>query len=442
MNAFAGLACLSILSCSAALAAEKGPYTFPNGRQAGQIDKVACQLEIQGEMVHSDEGKEHSEKVSEVHKLTYREKTLAVAAGQQGSTKSARYYEEVDSRRRIGDEGGKLLLRNARRLIAAVTTGQSAVLFSPQGPLTQEELIAIDILGNSLLLDRFLPEKPVAIGESWKHSEMLVGQLLWLDEVGQCDVQSTLTEVTPDVARFKLSGKVLGIFKGSPSEIEIEAKYRYNRHRNRIDWLGMRIKEQRKCSLKTDGANVVARSQILVTPGEPIAELGDAALKNLSFEATPEQLATTLQGKEGDWEITCDRSWNLFNYLADKAEMHLFDGADIVAQCNISTLPKGDPANLVSLEDYQQELRTALDKNFGDFVKAGQWVTAAQYRLLRVEIRGTVSELPIRWIYYHVADPQGRQAVFVFVVEEKLYERLGEKDKKLVESFRFMEPQK
>ena len=56
--------------------------------------------------------------------------------------------------------------------------------------------------------------------------------------------------------------------------------------------------------------------------------------------------------------------------------------------------------------------------------------------------RGTVSEVPIRWIYYHVADQQGRQAVFAFVVEEKFYDRLGEKDQKLVDSFRFKEAEK
>jgi hypothetical protein len=263
-----------------------------------------------------------------------------------------------------------------------------------------------------------------------------------LDDVGQSDVQSTLTEVTADVARFKMSGKVLGIIKGVASEIEVEAKYRYDRHRNRIDWLGMLVKEQRKSSPKTDGVKVVARSQVLIAPRESSTELSAAALKNLSFEATPELLQTTLQAKQGDWEITYDRCWNLYHYLLDKAKMHLLDSGEIIAQCNLSTLPKTDPAKLVSLDDYQAELRTALDKSFGEFVKAGESVTSANYHLLRVEIRGTVSDLPIRWIYYHVADPQGRQAVFAVVVEEKLYDRLAERDKKLVESFRFTETKK
>ena len=443
MKALAGFACLPILLCNIVLAGDKESYKFPNGRQAGQIDKVTCQLEISGEILQLDNsGKEHAEKVSEVHKLSYGEKTLAVAADARKGAKAIRYYEEVDATKKIGDDGSKLPLRNDRKLIVADTTDQSAVLYSPLGPLTEDELVSIDILGNSLLLDRFLPDQPVAVGDRWKHTEKLMAQLLWLDDVGQSDVQSTLTEVTADVARFKMSGKVLGIIKGVSSEIEVEAKYRYDRHRNRIDWLGMLVKEQRKSSPKTDGVKVVARSQVLIAPRESSTELSAAALKNLSFEATPELLQTTLQAKQGDWEITYDRCWNLYHYLLDKAEMNLLDAGEIIAHCNLSTLPKTDPAKLVSLEDYQAELRTALDKSFGEFVKAGESVTSANYHLLRVEIRGTVSDLPIRWIYYHVADPQGRQAVFAVVVEEKLYDRLAERDKKLVDSFRFTEQQK
>ena len=105
-------------------------------------------------------GKEKADKVGEQHKLTYSEKTLAVAPG---GAKSARFYEEVDCWRKIGDEGQKLLLPDSRRLIGADTTDQIAALFSPAGPLTQDEQIAIDVLGNSLLLDGLLPDKPVAV---------------------------------------------------------------------------------------------------------------------------------------------------------------------------------------------------------------------------------------------------------------------------------------
>jgi hypothetical protein len=416
-------------------------FLFANGRRVGQIDKVTCQLEIGGEIVQFVDGKEKTDKVGESHKLIYSEKTLAIAPG---GAKSARFYHEVDCSRKIGDDGQKLLLPDSRRLIGADATGQIAALFSPAGPLTQDEQITIDVLGNSLLLDGLLPDKPVAIGESWKHSDRFIAQMLWLDNVGQCDVQSTLREVTADVARFKIAGKALGMFKGTPSEIEIEGNYRYDRRRNRIDWLGVLVKEQRKSSPKAEGARVVARSQVLVIPRESCPELSDSALKNVSFETTPDSLRTAYQAKHDNWAIAFDRCWNMYHDVADAVEMHLLDQGDIVAQCKISALPKTDPAKLVSLEAYQRELRAALEqvKSFEAVVDSTESRTTDDYRILRVEIRGAASDLPMRWIYYHLADPQGRQAVFAIVVEEKLYDRLAQKDKALVQAFRFTETRK
>ena len=43
----------------------------------------------------------------------------------------------------------------------------------------------------------------------------------------------------------------------------------------------------------------------------------------------------------------------------------------------------------------------------------------------------------MRWIYYLVAEPQGRQAAFTFTVEQKLVERFADADKPIVQSLRF-----
>ena len=64
-----------------------------------------------------------------------------------------------------------------------------------------------DVLANSLLLEQFLPNKPAAIGQSWKHGEKLMAMFLGLGAVTQCDVQSTLKEVTATVARFEIRAR-------------------------------------------------------------------------------------------------------------------------------------------------------------------------------------------------------------------------------------------
>ena len=58
---------------------------------------------------------------------------------------------------------------------------------------------------------------------------------------------------------------------------------------------------------------------------------------------------------------------------------------------------------------------------------------------LRVTVKGTDHEIPVRWFYYLVSDPEGRQVTFSFRVEEKRLEAFGRADEQLVHSLRFVE---
>ena len=61
--------------------------------------------------------------------------------------------------------------------------------------------------------------------------------------------------------------------------------------------------------------------------------------------------------------------------------------------------------------------------------------------MLRVVVSGVAhgkpAEVPIRWIYYHLADRQGRQAAFTFTVEQELLDRFADADRPIVQSLRF-----
>ncbi len=49
------------------------------------------------------------------------------------------------------------------------------------------------------------------------------------------------------------------------------------------------------------------------------------------------------------------------------------------------------------------------------------------------------NEVPIRWIYYHVADEHGRQVALTFTVEQERLDRFAEADQAIVDSLRFAE---
>lgn len=350
---------------------------------------------------------------------------------------------------KIGEEGLlKPTLRPERRLIGVEIDSETATLFSPRGPLSRKELELIDVQGNSLLLDRFLPEKAVAVGESWKHSEGLMAALLGLDAVGRADVQSKLSKVTGTDARVEMSGRVDGAIYGVSTQIEIKAKYRFDLRSKRIDWFGLLVKEKRNSSRVTDGVDVVARLQIQILPKADSGQLTDAALKDLPLKPDADLRQLIYHSADGGWQLTCDRYWHVYRDRKDLAILRMIDRGEFVSQCNASSLPKLAPGKEVTLADFQDDLKRALGENFGEFVEAGQRANEANYRVYRVVIQGKArvdtegkpADLPMQWRYYLVTEEHGRQVVFAFTVESELVDQLNQADRKLVRLFRFADP--
>jgi hypothetical protein len=430
-------------------AAPKPPYSLRSQRKPGQTDRVVVVLDVGGETKFTDEGKPQREKMSVVCNLDYFEKNLEVHPEADGVVRSIRDYEKSSAMVKVGDGQFEPKLKREHRLIAVETARQSALLFSPLGNLTRDELDAIDIQANSVLLDRLLPEKPVAVGDTWPHSEQLLAALLGLDEVAKTTVQSTLKEVKEEGkgkdartwARFEITGRVEGAIYGVSTAIEIKGKYRFDMQTKRIDWLGMLVKEDREASFVTDGVDVVSRLQVTVIPAKEPASLADAALVKLALKPMPELTYLTYESKDDGWQCQYDRRWYIHHQRPKNtvAVLRLLDRGMLAGQCNLSSLARREPDKLVSLEEFQDDVRKALDKSFGEFVEAGQSANDANCRVYRVVVHGTSSDIAMRWIYYLVADPQGRQMAFTFAVEQSILDRFADADKPMVQSVQFGE---
>jgi hypothetical protein len=436
----------SVAAClpEATVAAEAAATTFQSGRKAGQTDRVVVRLEVGGETKFTDAGKPQREKMSVLCDLDYLEKTVEIAADADATWRSVRDYQKVSVDVKVGDGRFKPALEPRHCVIAVEAAKQSALLFSPGGSLTRDELDAIDIQANSLLLDRLLPEQPVAVGDRWEYAPEFLAGLLGLDEVSKSTVQSVLKEVADKVARFEFVGRVEGTVYGVSTAVDVKGRYRYDLRTKRIDWLGMLAKEDRPSSAVDDGVDVVSRLQIMVTPAKEPASLADSALAKLTLKPAPEAAQLTYQSPDGGWQCRHDRRWYVHHQRpkTPSAVLRLVDGGKAAGQCNLASLPDRDPTKLVSLDEFQEDVRRALGKNFGEFVEAGQFASEANYRVYRVAVQGTASEIAMRWIYYLVSDPRGRQVAFTFAVEQNQVDRFADADKPMVQSLRFADRRK
>lgn len=413
---------------------------FHSQRAVGSVDRVESALEVAGDLKVMEDNKPKRLKMSVVANLTYDERSLEVPAQPGGLWRSVRYYDKAAAALRVGDTASKPTLSDQRRLIAVAIEGPAVTLFCPHGPLTRDELDLIDLVGNSLLMDRLLPSGAVKVGDSWKLDSDLMAALLGLDAVSQAEVASTLLTVTEERARFEINGRVSGAVGGVSTEIELKAKYHFDRKANRVSWFGLLVRENRSIGHVGPGLEVIARLQVKIVPNASSAALADAAIAQLPLTPSPELTRLTYQSPQGGWQFLHERRWYVTADEASLAVLRLVDRGEFVAQCKVSSLPNAVPGKEVTLAAFQEDIKRGLGKSFKQFVEAGQSASDLDYRMYRVVVDGEASELPIRWIYYYVADKHGRQVVFAFTIEGRLLSAFGKADEQLLATLRLADP--
>ncbi len=416
-------------------------YLLQSGRQPGQIDRVQIVLEIAGDRLDPAGDQVQRLALSGSGNFAYDEKNLEVAATPEGHSRSVRYYDDARAVIKVADKSEKHSLPAARRLIAVDVDAGKATLFSPRGMLTSDELELIDITANTLLLDSLLPAKPVAVGQKWRPADKVLGMILQLDEVRRSQVECLLKEVTPAVARIELAGSLSGNFHGVPCQLDVEAKCRFDRQSNRIDWVAMRIDDKREPSGVVQGLDAVATWKIRISPKSESLWLTPRALADAPLAPSAELCRLLCQPAEAAWQLPHDRCWFLVEEHRDSVALRMMAGGANVAQCNVSSLAKVAVERLPTLEQFQGEVRQALGKSFSQFVEAGQLASQADYRIYRVVVKGEISDLPIQWHYYLVADKHGRQAALAFTVQEQDVEAFDKAGERLVRGLRFLDPQ-
>ena len=416
-------------------------YTFASQRQVGHLDHVNIVLEASGDvLVKSDTGeKPNREEVGISYRRDYEEKTLQLPTPTEKTLRGVRYYREASVTGKKGSVELNPTLRPESRLVAVEIAGGKETLFSPAGPFNWDELELVATVGESLFLDQLLPEKPVKIGDQWSISNDTIALLLGLEEITSNSVQMALSEVTPEVARFELNGQVEGRLYGAGSQFSLKGKCRFDRRTGRIDWFAMRFKQSRDIGVVEDGYDATFLVQTKITRLETSEKLSDAALAELSLKATDALTLIRYLHSRGGCQLTHDRSWFLVGATRDYDEFHRLDRGQDLGLCRISPEPQVDVAKLPNLEQFKEIVQKSLGERLGEFLELSQAETPAHLRILRVRAKGKDEEVPVRWFYYLVSDPEGREVTFSFRVEEKRLESFGRADEQLVHSLRFVE---
>ena len=308
-------------------------------------------------------------------------------------------------------------------------------LYCPNGPLTREQLDLIDVVGNSLLIDRLLPGDLVANGESWAHDASVIGPLLTLDTVAACEVKSVLDEYNASFAKIRLAGTVHGTADGAATELEVRAVYLFDRRSRRVTRLNLAVRERRSIGGATPGLDAVAKVQIELEPVANSPQLSDQVIAKAKVAArTPTPDLIYESGPLG-FRLKHDRKWFVTSQQREsvtlapcrprRPDRPMHDQR----RCRPSR-PAGKPRS----KNFQKDVIYSLGKSFGEMVSSRQWQNAAGHYCYELVARGLVEEVPVEWHYYLVAPESGDRISMAVTLEKPMVERIANADRELVES--------
>ena len=354
--------------------------------------------------------------------------------------RSIRYYLGAEAAIKVDKQANRSTLSDERRLVRAAVSQDHTTIGALHGHLTRQEQDLVDIPFNTLLLGKLLPAPAAAKGTTWKPADSIIAMLLGLDAVSRTDVENVLTAVKDDVGEIAISGALNGAIGGVATEIELKGKLHYDIPHHQPFALVLLIKEKRSVGHVSPGLDVVARLELQIAPVAETQQLSDAALAGieLATDGVPSPLAC--RSAEGGFSLLYEPRWRITREERDSVVMRLVDRGELVAQCNVSVLPKLTGTEPITIETFQTEVRQSLGKHFGRFERAAEKPTPGGLRMLNVIAMGAVEGLPITWNYYLLIDSQGRRAAISFTMENALADRFGEADRLIIDEFRFEEP--
>ena len=405
------------------LAMAEGPtYALVDGRRSGDLSQVKATLQVVGKL-HSPSETLHEVPLAASCQVSFQD--LFGAKAGQLSGASARQYDTAVAELRVGNhEESTQLPANLSTIVAAQR--EAAIEFvSPHGPLSRKELDTITLPGDALAVYRLLPGHPVAEGQQWKSDPEDLAMLLNLEHVGVNETKSELVKVENGLAQMRITGLVKGRASGVATELRITGDYRYDLKWQHINWLQLRINEQRDESRVAPGFAVDAELRMLIKPMRP----RDVApsLQNVGEISARDRLLRYESASAG-YRILHPRRWHLVDERPRHASWRIVEGDDIIAQCNAIRLKDMPAGKQLALEEFQSDIQKALGDQFGQFEAADQKQRDDGNQILRVAVRGVASEVPVCWVYYHIANQQGQCANLVFVMDVEEIKKLGKDD--------------
>jgi hypothetical protein len=277
---------------------------------------VGCRVDVAGSLTLPLEKGEQAPKtlkVSGTSALDYHERILAAGKDKQ-VTRTIRYYGKLDFQRKVGDQTQQSSLRPQVRRLVILREGHVEVPFSPDGPMTWNELdlIRTDVFAPALA--GLLPTQRVNVGDSWKPASAALQELTDLDKLDQVDVTCKLDQL-PTLnnrkhARVTFSGTLRGIGEDGPTRHNLDGYLYFDLESNHISYVSMHgtqelLDKNGKAIGSIEGTFTMTRRP------ETCKELGDQAIQGLKLEPNEDNTQLLYDNPDIGVKFLHPRRWHV-----------------------------------------------------------------------------------------------------------------------------------
>jgi hypothetical protein len=284
--------------------------------QPGTQYSVSCRVEVSGTLTLAPEKGQStakSLKVSGNSALDYQERVLALGKDQQVD-RTIRLYRKLEFQRTVGDQQQQSTLRPAVRRLVILRHNQVEVPFSPDGPMTWNELdmIRTDVFSPALV--GLLPPQAVGIGQTWDATTTAVQELTDLEKVEGGSVTCKLDQLQVlggrPHARITFSGAVRGVGEDGPTRHAVDGYLLFDRESNHIAYVSMRglqhlVDKEGKTAGSVEGTFTMTRRP------EAVKELADQALQGLKLEPNEDNTQLLYDNPELGVKFLHPRRWRV-----------------------------------------------------------------------------------------------------------------------------------
>ncbi len=432
----------SIPSAIGQTPAERKPGLLQSPRDVDQLTtRTRIQLQLSGKLSVADPDPSSKKPAREAEikaesTIDFDERTALDPEG--NAIASAREYHEAGVKTWVAGHASSHELRPEcyqTRLARFDGVWQQYGLNVPFQP-REVDMVRLPI--NSVVIDQLLPLTPVKADSVWTPSERTVAELFQLEAVHKSSLQARVTKVEKGVATIACDGDVEGTINSVPTKLTISSNLhaQLGKRCAMVTWMGASISETRDISQAEPGFTITARLQLIRK--EEDNACSDVALSELKEIATlPDDGRWLVQvtSVPGRYHFMADRKWKTIVDTGEESILRYVEKNQVVAQCNITRLPKLAAGQQLTLAGMQDDIKRSLEKNMEQMLEASERKNGAGLRVLRTVVLGKSSDVPVRWVYTHISDDSGRRVSLVFTMSGEAAEQFGLADDQMTSSF-------